>query len=52
MILKYQFKPCDMLLYVLVVDFEEHQQYEIDEIVGDQVGVPDIVDDAVEYDVP
>jgi hypothetical protein len=40
-----------MLLNVLIVRLKENQQDEVDEIIGDQVGVADVVDDAVQDDV-
>jgi len=39
-------------LDVFVVYFEEDEEHEVDEVIGDQVGVADVVDDAVEDDVP
>jgi hypothetical protein len=40
-----------VFLNVLIVRFQENQQHKVDEVIGDQVGVTDIVNDAVENDV-
>lgn len=40
-----------MFLDVFIVHFQKDQKHKIDEIIGDQIGISNVVDDAVEDDI-
>lgn len=41
-----------MFLNIFIVGFQENEQHKVYEIVGNQVGIANIIDDTVENDVP